>query len=116
MTLILTASSLPRPLFRSESGNPGQPSIWWKIWQKVRPLLWSLDQLATPLLRRPYDLRHSEATWRLIQEAVRRGSRLGEAQRRNADARLRQVYDRAGRCIDQPLRGRLILRVPFGHG
>jgi glyoxylase-like metal-dependent hydrolase (beta-lactamase superfamily II) len=32
----------PRALFRSESGNPVQPSTWWQTWQKVRPLLLSL--------------------------------------------------------------------------
>jgi integrase len=52
-------------LFRSENGNPIQPSTWWQVWQKVRPLSLTPGQLATPLLRRPYDLRHSGVTWRL---------------------------------------------------
>ena len=45
-------------LFRSEKGNPIQPSTWWQVWQKVRALSLTPEQLATPLLRRPYDLRH----------------------------------------------------------
>jgi hypothetical protein len=52
-------------LFRSENGNPVQPSTWWQVWQKVRPLALTPEQLATPLLRRPYDLRHSGVTCRL---------------------------------------------------
>ena len=52
-------------LFRSENGNPIQQSTWWQVWQKVGKLSLSPEQLATPLLRRPYDLRHSGVTWRL---------------------------------------------------
>src|SRR5690349_15407 len=40
-------------LFRSENGNPIQQSAWWQVWQKVRKLALTPDQLATPLLRRP---------------------------------------------------------------
>ena len=52
-------------LFRSENGNPIQPSTWWQVWQKVRAASLTPDQLATPLMKRPYDLRHSGITWRL---------------------------------------------------
>jgi integrase len=52
-------------LFHSERGNPIQPSTWWQVWQKIRALSLSPAQAATPLLRRPYDLRHSGVTWRL---------------------------------------------------
>jgi integrase len=52
-------------LFRSESGNLIQPSTYWRLWQKVRALALTPAQRATPLLRRPYDLRHSGVTWRL---------------------------------------------------
>ena len=54
-----------RRLFRSEKGNPIQPSTWWQVWQKVRALSLTPTQAASPLLRRPYDLRHSGVTWRL---------------------------------------------------
>jgi integrase len=52
-------------LFRSEKGNPIQPSTYWRVWQKVREMALTPTQLATPLMRRPYDLRHSGVTWRL---------------------------------------------------
>ena len=52
-------------LFRSENGNPIQQSTWWQVWQKVRPASLSAEELAGPLMRRPYDLRHSGITWRL---------------------------------------------------
>ena len=52
-------------LFRSENGNPLQPSTWWQVWQKVRAASLTPGQLASPLMKRPYDLRHSGVTWRL---------------------------------------------------
>ncbi len=52
-------------LFRSENGNPIQPSTYWRVWQKTRAMALTPAQLATPLMRRPYDLRHSGVTWRL---------------------------------------------------
>ncbi len=52
-------------LFRSEHGNPIQPSTYWRVWHEVRGMALTPAQLATPLLRRPYDLRHSGVTWRL---------------------------------------------------
>jgi integrase len=52
-------------LFRSESGNPLRPSTWWQVWQKVRAVSLIPQQLASPLMKRPYDLRHSGITWRL---------------------------------------------------
>jgi hypothetical protein len=52
-------------LFRSENGNPIQPSTYWRAWQKTRGLALTPAQLATPLLRRPYDLRHYGVAWRL---------------------------------------------------
>jgi integrase len=52
-------------LFRSENGAPIQPSTYWHVWAKTRTLALTPAQLATPLMRRPYDLRHSGITWRL---------------------------------------------------
>ena len=46
-------------------GNPIQPSTWWQVWQKVRAASLTPEQLASPLMKRPYDLRHSGVTWRL---------------------------------------------------
>ncbi len=52
-------------LFRSEQGRPLQPSTWWQVWRKVRNLALTPEQLATPMMKRPYDLRHAGITWRL---------------------------------------------------
>ncbi len=52
-------------LFRSEQGNPIQPSTWWQVWRKVRALSLTPEQLVTPLMKRPYDLRHAGIVWRL---------------------------------------------------
>ena len=52
-------------LFRSESGKPIQPSTYWRVWQKTRDLALPPQQAGTPLMRRPYDLRHSGITLRL---------------------------------------------------
>ncbi len=42
-------------LFRSENGNHIHPSTWWRVWHKVRSASLSAEDLAGPLLRRPYD-------------------------------------------------------------
>jgi hypothetical protein len=52
-------------LFRSVNGGTIQPSTYWQVWRKVRALSLTHDQRATPLMRRPYDLRHAGVTWRL---------------------------------------------------
>ena len=52
-------------LFRSERGGVIQPSTWWQVWRKVRSLALTPEQLLTPLMERPYDLRHAGITWRL---------------------------------------------------
>jgi hypothetical protein len=45
--------------------NSSQPSTWWQVWQKVRAASLTPEQQASPLMKRPYDLRHSGVTWRL---------------------------------------------------
>lgn len=52
-------------LFRSENGNPIIPSTYRQVWGKTRALAFTPAQRATPLMRCPYDLRHSGITWRL---------------------------------------------------
>jgi integrase len=52
-------------LFRSETGSLIHPSHWYRCWQQVRETGLTPEQAQTPLLRRPYDLRHSGVTWRL---------------------------------------------------
>jgi hypothetical protein len=46
-------------IFRSVNGARLQPSTYWQVWRKVRALSLTPEQLATPLMKRPYDLRHS---------------------------------------------------------
>lgn len=52
-------------IFRSRQGNPLQASSWWQVWQKVRAASLDDEQLASPLMARPYDLRHAGVTRRL---------------------------------------------------
>ncbi|MBG0828198.1 site-specific integrase [Planomonospora sp. ID67723] len=52
-------------LFRSESGRPIPKSAYTKLWKKVRALVLPPEQLTSPLMARPYDLRHAGVTWRL---------------------------------------------------
>ncbi|MEV1168859.1 tyrosine-type recombinase/integrase [Nonomuraea sp. NPDC049784] len=52
-------------LFRSESGRPVPKSTYSRLWKKVRALTLPAEQLSTPLMGRPYDLRHAGVTWRL---------------------------------------------------
>jgi Phage integrase family len=52
-------------VFRSEQGNRINASTWWRVWDKVRRASLTEEQLATPLMRRPYDLRHAGVVWRL---------------------------------------------------
>jgi len=52
-------------LFRSESGRPLPRSTISRAWKLARARALNDGQLATPLLARPYDLRHSGITWRL---------------------------------------------------
>jgi integrase len=60
-----SASRRDGRLVRSDNGNPLQPSTWWQVWRKARLHLLTPARLASPLLKGPYDLRHSGVTWRL---------------------------------------------------
>lgn len=52
-------------LFRSESGRPVPKSTYSRLWRKIRAFTFTPEQLATPLMATPYDLRHAGVTWRL---------------------------------------------------
>jgi hypothetical protein len=43
-------------LQRERQADP--PSTWWQVWRKVGRLALTPEQLATLLIRRPYDLCH----------------------------------------------------------
>ncbi|MBE3015205.1 tyrosine-type recombinase/integrase [Microbispora sp. NEAU-D428] len=52
-------------LFRSESGRPVPKSTYSRLWRKIGAFTLTPEQLATPLMATPYDLRHAGVTWRL---------------------------------------------------
>jgi integrase len=41
------------------------PSSYWHVWHRARPLALTPAQFASPLARRPYDLRHGGVSLRL---------------------------------------------------
>ncbi|MGW1760222.1 hypothetical protein [Streptomyces mirabilis] len=53
-------------IFQNERGDALGTSSYWRVWQKARPIDISLppDKAASPLGRRPYDLRHTCITKR----------------------------------------------------
>ena len=51
-------------LFRGEYGGPVSDSVYGRAWQKARAVALTADEQASPLARRPYDLRHAAvSTW-----------------------------------------------------
>lgn len=52
-------------LFQTYRGGIYQPSTLWRVLQAARPLAFTKAQLASPLARKPYDLRHAGISWRL---------------------------------------------------
>ena len=52
-------------IFRSKQGNPIQASSWSQVWAKVRAAALDDEQHGSPLMARPYDLRHAGVTRRL---------------------------------------------------
>jgi integrase len=52
-------------LFRSENGGVLYPSAYRYVWQHARELALTPTQVASPLPRRPYDLRHGGVSLRL---------------------------------------------------
>jgi integrase len=52
-------------LFRSEGGRVLYPSSYRYVWQRARCLALTPAQVASPLARRPYDLRHAGVSLRL---------------------------------------------------
>ncbi|BCJ27961.1 tyrosine-type recombinase/integrase [Actinocatenispora sera] len=49
-------------LFRSARGNPVSDSVYDRLWKKARKQAFTAEQVASPLARRPYDLRHAAAS------------------------------------------------------
>ena len=46
-------------LFRTARGGPLNDTGWGEVWQRARPVALTPAQHASPLARRPYDLRHA---------------------------------------------------------
>ncbi|MGW2366358.1 tyrosine-type recombinase/integrase [Streptomyces sp. NPDC001667] len=46
-------------LFANERGGVLGTSSYWRVWQEARPIALPPDKVASPLARRPYDLRHA---------------------------------------------------------
>jgi hypothetical protein len=46
-------------LFRTARGGPLNDTGWGEVWQRARPVALTAAQEASPLARRPYDLRHA---------------------------------------------------------
>ncbi|MFF3583082.1 hypothetical protein [Streptomyces mirabilis] len=51
-------------IFQNERGDVLGTSSYWRVWQKARPIVLLPDKAASPLGRRPYDLRHTCITKR----------------------------------------------------
>ncbi len=51
-------------LFRGARGGQLSESVYSRVWQKAREQVFNPTQLASPLVSRPYDLRHAAvSTW-----------------------------------------------------
>ncbi|MER7207870.1 hypothetical protein ABT340_12450 [Streptosporangium sp. NPDC000239] len=74
-------------LFRSERGGVVASTAYTEVWQKARKLALTPAQVASPLARRPYDLRHAAVSLWL-----------------NAGVPAPEVAERAGHSVDVLLR------------
>jgi len=51
-------------LFRGVRGGPLSESLYGRLWAKARAAALTVEEVASPLARRPYDLRHAAvSTW-----------------------------------------------------
>jgi integrase len=83
-------------LFRTARGGPLNDTGYGEVWQRARPKALTPAQQASPLARRPYDLRHAAVSLWLnagvpATEVARRPRRRRPAQG------LRQLHRRPGR-------------------
>lgn len=85
-------------LFRTARGGPLKDTGWGEVWQRARPLALSPAQQASPLGRRPYDLRHAAVSLWLNAGVPASRSRPPRRPRRRRPAQgLRQLHRRPGR-------------------
>ncbi|MEU8276568.1 tyrosine-type recombinase/integrase [Microbispora bryophytorum] len=74
-------------LFRTSKGRPFSSSAYSAVWQEARRLAFTIEQVASPLAARPYDLRHAAVSLWL-----------------NAGVPPTEVAQRAGHGVDVLLR------------
>ncbi|MFG1827168.1 tyrosine-type recombinase/integrase [Microbispora bryophytorum] len=74
-------------LFRTSKGQPFSSSAYSAVWQEARRLAFTVEQVASPLATRPYDLRHAAVSLWL-----------------NAGVPPTEVAQRAGHGVDVLLR------------
>jgi integrase len=74
-------------IFRSERGGVIASTAYTEVWQEARTLAFTPAQVASPLARRPYDLRHAAVSLWL-----------------NAGVPAPEVAERAGHSVDVLLR------------
>ncbi|MFD7235085.1 tyrosine-type recombinase/integrase [Streptomyces syringium] len=81
-------------LFPNERGNVLGTSSYWRVWQEARPLALPPDKEASPLARRPYDLRST-----CITNWLRAGLPVAEVARRAGNS-PEVIHRRYAGCID----------------
>ena len=84
------------------TGGAVRVSVYARVWQQARVIALSREQGASPLARRPYDLRHA-ALSRLAQCRcpADRGRRAGRACRGGAALRVREASARRARDVQR---------------
>ena len=84
-------------LFRGARGGILSESTYGRIWRAARQIALGRQLAATPLARRPYDLRHAALSFVAERhQRTRRGHRPRGHQRARAARRLRALHRRAG--------------------
>ncbi|MCX5130848.1 site-specific integrase [Streptomyces sp. NBC_00340] len=81
-------------IFSNERGNLLGTSSYWRVWQEARPLALSPDKVASPLARKPYDLRAT-----CITNWLRAGLPVAEVARRAGNS-PEVIHRRYAGCID----------------
>ena len=85
-------------LFRGARGGILSESTYDRIWRAARQIALGRQLAATPLARRPYDLRHAALSFVAERhQRARRGRRPRGHQRARAARRLRALHRRVGR-------------------
>jgi len=100
-------------LFRSMAGGPVQETAYCAAWRRARERVLTPEQLASPLARRPYDLRHAAASLWLNAgvPATEVARRLG-----HSVTVLLKVYANCVDGQDQAANDRIAFALGGAHG